>query len=140
MDHRADGGGAAAGPTARATFTPAAGEGVDPEAFLKARGTIYLLVSEKQATDLAPLISAFIDELTETAKKLADASPGGRLDPPLALLCDEVANVVPLPHLPALMSYAGGSGIFLVAVLQNMARPRTGGAAKARPCSGAPPR
>ncbi|MEV6986487.1 TraM recognition domain-containing protein [Sphaerisporangium sp. NPDC051017] len=109
-------------PTARATFTPAAGEGVDLEALLTARGTIYLLVSEKQATDLAPLISAFVDELTETAKKLADASPGGRLDPPLALLCDEVANVVPLPHLPALMSYAGGSGIFLVAVLQNMAQ------------------
>ncbi|WP_424534425.1 type IV secretory system conjugative DNA transfer family protein [Sphaerisporangium viridialbum] len=109
-------------PTARATFTPAAGEGIDLEAFLKACGTIYLLVSEKQATDLAPLISAFVDELTETAKKLADASPGGRLDPPLGLICDEVANVVPLPHLPALMSYAGGSGMFIVAVLQNMAQ------------------
>ncbi|MEU9889985.1 TraM recognition domain-containing protein [Sphaerisporangium sp. NPDC051017] len=109
-------------PTARATFTPAAGEGIDLEVFLKVRGTIYLLVSEKQATDLAPLISAFVDELTETAKRLADASPGGRLDPPLGLICDEVANVVPLPHLPALMSYAGGSGIFVVAVLQNMAQ------------------
>ncbi|MET8139873.1 TraM recognition domain-containing protein [Sphaerisporangium sp. NPDC005288] len=109
-------------PTARATFTPPAGEGIDIEAFLRARGTIYLLVSEKQASELAPLISAFVDELTETAKRLADASLGGRLDPPLGLICDEVANVVPLPHLPALMSYAGGSGIFVVAVLQNMAQ------------------
>ncbi|MET8160331.1 TraM recognition domain-containing protein [Sphaerisporangium sp. NPDC005289] len=107
---------------ARATFTPPAGQGIDLEAFLGRRGTIYLLVSEKQASDLAPLISAFVDELTETAKRLADASPGGRLDPPLGLICDEVANVVPLPHLPALMSYAGGSGIFIVAVLQNMAQ------------------
>ncbi|GGK82099.1 hypothetical protein Sme01_38500 [Sphaerisporangium melleum] len=107
---------------ARATFTPPVGEGIDMEAFLGRRGTIYLLVSEKQASDLAPLISAFVDELTETAKRLADASPGGRLDPPLGLICDEVANVVPLPHLPALMSYAGGSGIFVVAVLQNMAQ------------------
>lgn len=109
-------------PIARETFTPANGEGIDLEAFLRAKGTIYLLVSEKQATDLAPLISAFVDELTETAKSLADTSPGGRLDPPLGLICDEVANVVPLPHLPALMSYAGGSGIFVVAVLQNMAQ------------------
>jgi type IV secretory pathway TraG/TraD family ATPase VirD4 len=109
-------------PTARTTFTPPPGQSIDLESFLKARGTIYLLISEKQATDLAPLISAFVDELTETAKRLADTSPGGRLDPPLALLCDEVANVVPLPHLPALMSYAGGSGIFVVAVLQNMAQ------------------
>lgn len=109
-------------PTARATFSPPPGQSLDLEAFLKARGTIYLLVSEKQATSLAPLISAFVDELTETAKRLADASPGGRLDPPLGLLCDEVANVVPLPHLPDLMSYAGGSGIFVVVVFQNRAQ------------------
>jgi type IV secretion system protein VirD4 len=108
--------------TARATFTPPPGDGIDLEDFLAKQGTIYLLVSEKQAADLAPLISAFVDELTEAAKRLADAAPGGRLDPPLGMICDEVANVVPLPDLPALMSYAGGSGIFVVAVLQNRAQ------------------
>jgi type IV secretion system protein VirD4 len=109
-------------PAARATFAPPPGQGIDLEDFLRRNGTIYLLVSDKQASVIAPLVTAFFDDLTETAKRLADTSPGGRLDPPLGLFLDEAANVVPLPHLPALMSYAGGSGIFTTAVLQNRAQ------------------
>ncbi|WP_019632522.1 type IV secretory system conjugative DNA transfer family protein [Actinomadura atramentaria] len=108
--------------TARATFSPPAGKSFDIEEFLRQRGTIYLLVSDKQAGDLAPLIASFVDEITEQAKRLADKARAGRLDPPLAMFCDEVANVAPLPDLPALMSYSGGTGIFIVAVLQEMAQ------------------
>ncbi len=111
--------------SARNTFAPEPGKSVDIEKFLQEHGTIYIQVSEKQAGAMAPLISAFVDEVTETAKAIADRSPRGRLDPTLALFLDEVANVVPLPQLPALMSYAGGSGIFIVAVLQNMAQARS---------------
>jgi type IV secretory pathway TraG/TraD family ATPase VirD4 len=45
------------------------------------------------------------------------------MDPPLALVLDEVANY-PLPSLPALMSEGGGSGITTVAVLQSLAQAR----------------
>ncbi|MBR7827557.1 TraM recognition domain-containing protein [Actinospica sp. MGRD01-02] len=109
-------------PTAQVTFCPDDGAGFDMESFLRERGTIYLLVAEKQATALAPLIAAFADELIETAKRLADTMPGGRLDPPLGLFLDEIANVVPLPSLPALMSFAGGSGIFVVPIFQSRAQ------------------
>ena len=110
-------------PTAQATFCPQTeAEGFDLENFLRSKGTVYLLVAEKQATALAPLIAAFADELIETAKRLADTMPGGRLDPPLGLFLDEIANVVPLPSLPALMSFAGGSGIFIAAILQSRAQ------------------
>lgn len=110
-------------PTAQATFCPEAeSDGFDLEDFLRTKGTVFLLVAEKQATPLAPLIAAFVDELIETAKRTADAMPGGRLDPPLGLFLDEIANVVPLPSLPALMSFAGGSGIFITAVLQSRAQ------------------
>lgn len=109
-------------PAARATFAPPPGEGIDIDAFLRASGTIYLLASEKQGRVIAPLVTAFFDELTEKAKQTADLSPGGRLDPPLGLFLDEAANIVPLPELPNLMSYAGGSGIFALTVLQNRAQ------------------
>jgi type IV secretion system protein VirD4 len=110
-------------PTAQATFCPGlSSDGFDLEEFLRSGGTVYLLVAEKQATALAPLIAAFVDELIETAKRVADALPGGRLDPPLGLFLDEIANVVPLPSLPALMSFAGGSGIFIAAILQSRAQ------------------
>lgn len=111
-------------PLARATFVPKAGNGIDIEDWLRSNGTIYLLVDKEEATALAPLISAFVSEVFGTAKRLADRSPGGRLDPPLGALLDEVANMSPLPNLPDLMSFAGGSGIYVVAVLQNMAQAR----------------
>ncbi|MBS2966817.1 TraM recognition domain-containing protein, partial [Actinocrinis puniceicyclus] len=104
------------------TFCPDPGDGFDLEDFLQSGGTVYLLVAEKQATALAPLIAAFVDELIDISKRRADSMPGGRLDPPLGLFLDEIANVVPLPSLPALMSFAGGSGIFITAILQSRAQ------------------
>lgn len=109
---------------ARDVFCPPPGDGVDLEAFLHQSGTLCLIVDEKQAGDLAPLISAFVDELTIVARRLGDRTDTGRMDPPLALILDEVANVAPLPNLPSLMSYAAGSGIFVVAVLQDIAQAR----------------
>ncbi len=111
-------------PAARATFTPAAGRGTDLAAFLRDGGTCYLLADERRAASLAPVVSAFADDFIETAKAIADTLPGGRLDPPAGLFLDEVANIVPLPQLPALMSFAGGTGIFVTAVLQSMAQAR----------------
>jgi type IV secretion system protein VirD4 len=112
-------------PAARETFMPGPGQSTDLAAFLRAGGTCYLLADERRASVLAPVMSAFADDLIETAKSIADTLPGGRLDPPLMLALDEVANIVPLPQLPALMSYAGGTGIFITAVLQSMAQARS---------------
>jgi type IV secretion system protein VirD4 len=111
-------------PAARTVFTPAEGKATDLTAFLRAGGTCYLMADERRAASLAPVISAFADDYIETCKEIADPLPGGRLDPPCGLFLDEVANIVPLPQLPALMSFAGGTGIFLVAVLQSMAQAR----------------
>jgi type IV secretion system protein VirD4 len=109
---------------ARRVFCPSPSEYFDIETFLQKSGTVYLLVPETQASELAPLISAFVDEVVEHATAIAATAPNGRLDPPLAMLLDEVANVVPLEHLPQLMSYAAGSGIFVVAILQEIAAAR----------------
>ncbi|MFI6785556.1 type IV secretory system conjugative DNA transfer family protein [Micromonospora sp. NPDC050276] len=110
------------GEAAHHVFAGTVNESFDIEAFLRSgTDTVYLLVDEQQAEALAPLVTAFVDEITTTAKRLALRAPTGRLDPPLGLILDEVTNVVPLPDLPQLMSYAAGSGIFVTAVLQNLA-------------------
>jgi type IV secretory pathway TraG/TraD family ATPase VirD4 len=111
-------------PAARQVFLPAPGDATDLREFLRANGTCYLMASERRASVLAPVVAAFADDLIETAAVIAAASPGGRLDPPLGLFLDEVANIVPLPQLPALMSFAGGTGIFVAAVFQSMAQAR----------------
>jgi type IV secretory pathway TraG/TraD family ATPase VirD4 len=110
------------GEAAQAVFCQPVAESFDLEAFLRSgQDTIYLLIDEEQASALAPLVSTFVAEITTTARRLAQNAPTGRLDPPLGMILDEVTNVVPLPDLPQLMSYAAGSGIFVVAVVQNLA-------------------
>lgn len=110
------------GEFAQSSFAPKPADSLNIEGFLRQNGTIYLLVSEDEAGDLAPLVACFVDEVVRTAYRIANRSPGSRLDPPLGLFLDEVANVVPLPNLPTLMSYAGGSGIFVLAVFQSLAQ------------------
>jgi type IV secretory pathway TraG/TraD family ATPase VirD4 len=104
--------------------TPAPGEEFDPEAFLRGNGTLYLLATGAGAGASSALVAAFIEDLVETARKIAARSPGARLDPPLLLALDEIGNLAPLPSLPTLMAEGGGTGITPLPVLQSLAQAR----------------
>jgi type IV secretory pathway TraG/TraD family ATPase VirD4 len=101
------------------SVSPGPNERFDPYDFLNRRGTLYLLGTASGAASTASLVAALVEDVVEVARKMAAASPGGRLDPPLGLILDEAANY-PLPSLPALMSEGGGSGITTMAVLQSL--------------------
>ncbi|MFE0774146.1 type IV secretory system conjugative DNA transfer family protein [Streptomyces sp. NPDC058861] len=85
-------------------------------------GTVFLIGEEEDGSSLAPILAAFSRAILDTAKVLAARMPNGRLDPPLGVLGDELANVAPLPQIPSLMSVSGSQNIFMVAVLQNLAQ------------------
>ncbi|MFI9772761.1 type IV secretory system conjugative DNA transfer family protein [Streptomyces sp. NPDC052415] len=85
-------------------------------------GTLFLIGEEDEGSSLAPILAAFSRAILDTAKVIAARMPNGRLDPPFALLGDELANVAPLPQIPSLMSVSGSQNIFMVAVLQNLAQ------------------
>ena len=101
------------------SVSPGPNERFDPYEFLRRRGTLYLLGTASGAASTASLVAALVEDVVEVARKMAAASPGGRLDPPLGLILDEASNY-PLPSLPALMSEGGGSGITTMAVLQSL--------------------
>ncbi len=103
--------------------SPGPDESFDPVSFLRQSGTLYLLGTATGASATAPLVSALVEDIADVARRLAAASPGARLDPPLALILDEAANY-PLPSLPSLMSEGGGSGIPTTVVLQSLAQAR----------------
>ncbi|MFM9597812.1 TraM recognition domain-containing protein, partial [Streptomyces scabiei] len=63
-------------------------------------------------------LAAMLDDIVETARRKALASPSSRIDPPLGLILDEIANIFSWPMLPSLMSDGGGRGICVVVVLQ----------------------
>ncbi|KGM17907.1 type VI secretion protein [Actinotalea fermentans ATCC 43279 = JCM 9966 = DSM 3133] len=115
---------ALADPDVLAAVDPAPGEEFNPATFLRESGTLYLLASAVSSGSCAPLVAAFVEDITETARSIAARSPGARLDPPLLLALDEIANLTPLPSLPQLMAEGGGSGITTLAVLQSLAQAR----------------
>ena len=116
---------ALADPDVLRAVDPAPGESFDPVAFLRESGTLYLLAAAVTSASCAPLVAAFVEDITETARVLAARSPGARLDPPLLLALDEIANLTPLPSLPQLMAEGGGTGITTLAVLQSLAQARS---------------
>ena len=115
---------ALADPDVLASVDPPPGQEFDPVTFLRSTNTLYLLASAVASGSSAPLVAAFVEDITETARALAARAPGARLDPPLLLALDEIANLTPLPSLPSLMAEGGGSGITILAVLQSLAQAR----------------
>lgn len=111
-------------PRVLASCSPAPESAFDAESFLAEKGTIYLVGSSGTQLSVAPIVTALVEDLAETARRLAASSPGTRLDPPLTLWLDEAANIAPLPNLPHLLADGGGSGITTVMVLQSLAQAR----------------
>ncbi|MBN9607896.1 MAG: type IV secretory system conjugative DNA transfer family protein [Actinobacteria bacterium] len=111
-------------PDVLAAVSPAPGEQFDPAAFIQDCGTLYLVGTATGAGAAANLVAAFIEDIVETARHLAAASPGARLDPPITMMLNEIGNLSPLPSLPTLMSEGGGTGICTWAILQSLAQAR----------------
>jgi type IV secretory pathway TraG/TraD family ATPase VirD4 len=115
---------ALADPRVLASVTPGTGENFDPSQFLSESGTLYLLATGAGAGASSALVAALIEDVVETVRKLAAASPGARLDPPMLAALDEIGNLAPLPSLPVLMAEGGGTGITTMPVLQSLAQAR----------------
>lgn len=98
----------------------------DPKSFIRQRGTLYLIGTRSGAAAAGPYLSALIDDIDNAARELAFVSPGGRLDPPLSLILDEIANLSPWPGLPVVLSDGGGIGISTLVVLQSLSQARSG--------------
>jgi len=84
--------------------------------------TLHLLGREEQ-TGTAPLIAALVAEIADTARRLAEDRPGGRLDPPLTMVLDEIAIVCPIP-LDTWSADMGGKGVTLHAAVQSLSQLR----------------
>lgn len=101
-------------------------EEFDPKTFLRERGTLYLIGTRAGAAAAGPYLSALIDDIDNAAREMAFVSPGGRLEPPLSLILDEIANLAPWPGLPVALSDGGGIGISTLVVLQSLSQARSG--------------
>jgi type IV secretory pathway TraG/TraD family ATPase VirD4 len=103
---------------------PHVGAGFDITQFIHSGGTLYLIATgEQEQSPLAPLFATLVNEIKYQAVLLAQASPGGRLDPPLGLFLDEVTQIAPVP-LNKWLASTGGMGIEIFPVIHGEAQLR----------------
>jgi type IV secretory pathway TraG/TraD family ATPase VirD4 len=101
---------------------PPQGEALDIQQLLEDNGTVYLLGKGSRLGAVAPLITAFADEVFDCAERLAVTMPHRRLDPPLLGLLDEAPSIAPVPSLPELLADGRGRGIVLVYAMQSFSQ------------------
>jgi type IV secretion system protein VirD4 len=75
-----------ADPALAASVIPAPGRSFDIPAFLREAGTVYMIAEAvSEEAPVAPLFAAMATEIHYVAAQTGQASPGGRLDPPLLM-------------------------------------------------------
>lgn len=101
---------------------PEPGDEFDIGSFLDAEGTVYLLGKGSGMGAVAPLLTAFAQELFDVAERQANRQTTRRLDPPLLGLLDEAPSIAPIPGLPGLLADGRGRGIVVVYGMQSFSQ------------------
>jgi type IV secretion system protein VirD4 len=112
-------------PALALSVLPGQADGFDIADWLVQRGTLYMIAeSEHDDSPVAPLFACLANEVHHIAAQLGQASPGGRLDPPLLMALDEIVQTCPVP-LPTWLADSGGKGIQLIPVAHGEAQLRS---------------
>jgi hypothetical protein len=82
---------------------------------------LYICSTGRQQRQFAPLVVAMIGDVRDAAYARARE---GRGSAPTLLALDEVANIAPVPDLPALVSEGAGQGLLVLACLQDLSQAR----------------
>lgn len=92
-------------------------ESWDPEALLEGCNTLFLL--SRAGSPDAGLHAALLDELLAVVEARAG---GGSLNPPLLMALDEIANVAPVPDLPARLATVRSQGVRILTAWQSVSQ------------------
>jgi type IV secretion system protein VirD4 len=93
----------------------------DPSRFAWGADTIYVCAPARYQALMAPVVVAFLEQVRAATYRSASE---GTLRLPVTFVLDEVANVAPLPDLPAMVSEGGGQGLLTLACLQDLSQAR----------------
>jgi hypothetical protein len=113
----------------REACTPNRTDTLALDSFVNEGGTLYLVgesIEDPRAHPGAmPLLTALAASVVERGRRMAERSSSGRLDPPMALVLDDIAAVAPLPQLPDLLSTGADHGMPILALLRSREQGRT---------------
>jgi type IV secretory pathway TraG/TraD family ATPase VirD4 len=103
-----------------AALASAAHPNFDPGAFVSGRDTIYVCATGRQQSLVAPLVVGLLEDVRAATYAKARPSSGDNV----LLALDEVANIAPLPDLPAIVAEGGSQGLVTLACLQDFSQAR----------------
>jgi type IV secretion system protein VirD4 len=84
-------------------------------------GTLHLIASGDSRSIITPLLRALASYVHYEAGLVGSRTAAGRLDPPLLMAMDEVAQVCPV-DLPSMLADSAGKGIVFVTVGHSLAK------------------
>jgi type IV secretion system protein VirD4 len=93
----------------------------DVREFALRGGTLHLIASGDSRSVIAPLLRALASYVHFEAGLAGSWTAPGRLDPPLLMAMDEVAQVCPV-DLPSMLADSAGKGIVFVTVAHSLAK------------------
>ncbi|MFG2559129.1 type IV secretory system conjugative DNA transfer family protein [Streptomyces sp. NPDC048496] len=112
----------------REACTPNRADSLVLESFTGEGGTLYVvgepIEDPRSAPGAMPLLTALASHVVEHGRRMAARSTDGRLDPPMALVLDDVAAVAPLPQLPDLLSTGQDQGLPTLVLLRSKEQAR----------------
>ncbi|SCE41515.1 hypothetical protein GA0115235_118642 [Streptomyces sp. DpondAA-F4a] len=112
----------------REACTPNRNDALVLDSFTAEGGTLYVvgesIEDPRHRPGAMPLLTALASHVVEHGRRMAARSPDGRLDPPMALVLDDVAAVAPLPQLPELLSSGQDRGMPALALLRSQEQAR----------------
>ena len=99
----------------------------DAGAFCGSGSTLYVCATARHQAQIAPMVVGLLTEIRAAAYAghARAVSTGDRRPAAIVLALDEVANIAPLPDLPAMISEGGGQGVLTMACLQDLSQART---------------
>lgn len=117
-------------PSARHLFEAADDDELfDIDRFLEENGTLYLISplqpAGRKSAGLGVMMGLLLDAIADAAHRKAMQAEGERLDPPLKMLLDEIAQIFPWKALPSWMAAGSGEGIQVIPVVQSRAQLRS---------------
>jgi len=89
----------------------------DPQAHMLAKGTLFMIGSDRQFAGIGPLFTALTGEIKYTADMLSSRMPGAKMEPPPAFILDEAALICSVP-LEQWTSDSRGKGITIILAMQ----------------------
>ena len=94
----------------------------DPAGLAGGRDTVYVCAPARDQDLVAPVIVGFLEQVRAGGYRAWASAAPDRL--PLTLVLDELANIAPIPDLPAMVSEGGGQGVLTAGFLQDLSQAR----------------